>query len=419
MSISTAQARLSSSVRLLLQLRLLLTAIALLFLPQERLGSGIILVACAFALLTWLSSRYWDRLVPYLFRFPLLVSGDAFVASSVLAVDGPSGPFFMATVLTTGISGVLFKWRPLIAIAAFQIICYYAAMFSYAGLNDSIAPLLTFQVLFVQPALYPIAGYMGSRLRTIFSDLAAEQEARQQAERATAAAEERARLARDMHDSVTKTLRGTAMAAQALPLWVRRDPERADNEAARIAKAAQTAADEARDLVSDLRTNRSENELATEVSESVNSWSEETGVLAEVSVPSLTETPVRLLVTAKQETLAILNEALANIDRHAGAGSVEVALRAEDDGYAVLRITDDGAGFGPFTWDSTSHSIRDLPEPTGHYGLLGMWERAKHAGGFLRIESTPGEGTHTTVRVPMAASTTTSAAPNADAVETA
>ncbi|WP_246062058.1 sensor histidine kinase [Haloactinospora alba] len=292
-------------------------------------------------------------------------------------------------------------------------------MLSYAGLNGSIAPLLTFQVLFVQPALYPIAGYMGSRLRTIFSDLAAEQEARQQAERDTAAAEERARLARDMHDSVAKTLRGTAMAAQALPLWVRRDPDRADNEAARIAKAAQTAADEARDLISDLRTNRSEDDLATEVSEIVRCWSEETGVPANISVPSPTDTQVRLLVVAKQETLAILNEALANIDRHAGAGSIDVALRAGEDGYAVLHIADSGVGFGPFTWDSTSHSIRDLPEPTGHYGLLGMWERAQHAGGSLRIESTPGEGTSTTLRMPMAASITTSATSNADTVETA
>ncbi|CAM4023303.1 sensor histidine kinase [Nocardiopsis rhodophaea] len=398
-----AHTRLDSTVRLLLHLRLLLTGIALLFLPRERIDVDITLVVCAFALLTWLAARYWTRLTPQLSRLPLLVAGDAFVAAVVLAVDGPDGPFFMATVLTTTIAGVLFSRRGLMAMALCQIAFYYMALLSYTGLNSATTASLTFQVLLVHPLLYPIAGYVGSRLRAIFEDLAAEQEARQIAERSAAAAEERARLARDMHDSVAKTLQGTAMAAQALPLWVDRDPQRASAEASQIAKAAELAVAEARELISDLRTNRADVDLSTEIAGITYRWAERSRIRVQTSVPDgPPSTSINLLVIAEQEMVAILQEALTNIERHSEASTAEVTLKAAC-GHATLRIHDDGKGFGPILWDSRTHDDQELPEPIGHYGLVGMRERARHANGSLRITSAPGQGTTVIVRMPLAA----------------
>lgn len=86
----------------------------------------------------------------------------------------------------------------------------------------------------------------------------------------------------------------------------------------------------------------------------------------------------------------IAQEAVANAGRHAGAGSVELTLRADTD-VVELRITDDGHGFG---------DVSPLgPREPGHLGLAGMRERAAIVGGRLAIESSD-EGTQVCVRLP-------------------
>ncbi|MFC4560701.1 sensor histidine kinase [Nocardiopsis mangrovi] len=386
--------RLAALVRLLLQLRLMLTAISLLLLPGERLILPTAIGVVAFALLSGLAARYWERFVPYLVNHPLLITLDVTVASGILAIDGPSGAIFLTTVLTSTICGVLFGLRGVIAVAAFQILCYALAVLSYAQVHESTSPadLVTFQVLVVHPLLYPIAGYVGLRVRAIFTELAAEQEARRQAERIAAASEERDRLARDMHDSVAKTLRGAAMAAQALPLWLAKDPERAAATAAQVADAADIAASEARALIADLRDGSALVPFGRAVADITGRWSAESGVGVETRVP---EGDIRLLVTARHESIAILREALTNVERHADARSVVVTVQTEP-GHCTLTITDDGKGFG-----SSPDTVRAAEAAgNGHYGLLGMTERAERAGGSLHVESAPGRGTRLSVRVP-------------------
>ncbi|MFC3995329.1 sensor histidine kinase [Nocardiopsis sediminis] len=385
--------RLAALVRLLLQLRLMLTAIALLLLTGDELLLTTAVGVVAFALLSGMAARYWERFVPYLVNHPLLITLDVTVAAGILAIDGPSGAIFLTTVLTATICGVLFGLRGVIAVAAFQILCYALAVLSYVEVHDGATDnLLTFQVVVVHPLLYPIAGYVGLRVRDIFTELAGEQEARRQAERAAAAAEERDRLARDMHDSVAKTLRGAAMAAQALPLWLAKDPERAAATAAQIADAADIASAEARALISDLRDGSAVVPFGRAVVDIVGHWSAESGIAGEARVP---DGEVRLLVTARQESIAILKEALTNVERHADATSVVVTVQAEP-GHCTLTIADDGKGF-----DSPPDQVRAAEaEGNGHYGLLGMAERAERAGGSLDIESTPGGGTRLHLHVP-------------------
>ncbi|WP_245646142.1 histidine kinase, partial [Nocardiopsis trehalosi] len=214
----------------------MLAAVSLLVIAGERmLTAPTAVMILAFAMLSGLAARHWERFVPYLQNHPLLVTLDVVAASAILAIDGPSGAVFVLTVLSSTICGMLFGLRGVIAVSALQVLCYLGVL-GYARMNmGSIDDLMSFQVLIVHPMLYPIAGYVGLRIRAILSELAAEQDARRQAERAAAAAEERDRLARDMHDSVAKTLRGAAMAAQALPVWLAKDPERAAATAAQVA----------------------------------------------------------------------------------------------------------------------------------------------------------------------------------------
>jgi signal transduction histidine kinase len=94
------------------------------------------------------------------------------------------------------------------------------------------------------------------------------------------------------------------------------------------------------------------------------------------------------------ETVAfrVVQEALANVARHADA--TEVRVRAERAGPMVaLEVTDDGVGFDP-------EAAKERAAATGHLGLRSMAERIQTAGGSLEIASGPGEGTRVLLRLP-------------------
>ncbi len=84
----------------------------------------------------------------------------------------------------------------------------------------------------------------------------------------------------------------------------------------------------------------------------------------------------------------VAQEATANVVQHANARNLVFRLR-QGNGWIMLTIHDDGAGFDP----------TELAQ-TGHYGLPGMWERARMAGGTLKIQSEPGQGTVITLNLP-------------------
>jgi signal transduction histidine kinase len=90
----------------------------------------------------------------------------------------------------------------------------------------------------------------------------------------------------------------------------------------------------------------------------------------------------------------ILQEALANVGRHAGATAVAVEFEA-DDGRLELRVRDDGEGFDPVAMARAGGS----EAAGGGLGLSGMAERARLAGGELDVRSAPGGGTTVTLRI--------------------
>jgi signal transduction histidine kinase len=98
----------------------------------------------------------------------------------------------------------------------------------------------------------------------------------------------------------------------------------------------------------------------------------------------------RLHADAEAMVLRIIQESLANVAKHAGARAVRLTLAY---GRRRLRVTvaDDGRGFAV---------ERDFRSYAGHWGLLGMQERAGQAGGSLKVRSAPGCGTEVTVLVP-------------------
>lgn len=382
--------RLGASFRLLMHVRVLITALAVFLLPTEQLSARILLPAAGLAFLYWFSARNWRQVTPLLYAYPLLTGVDLFICFAALALEGPVGPFFFATVIASSIAGLLFRRRGMLMVAGAQIACYFAALGYYLLLHNlKMLPMANFQTLVVQPAYYPIVGAVGLMLRRLFDEQAAAVAMRREAELRTAAADERARLAREMHDSLAKTLRGIAMSAQALPAWLRKSPERAAMEVQRIASSAEIASREARELIADLRDDQVQQPLVRTVRAVVERWSGPAGITAELDLDDTADLPL----VARYEFVAILKEALVNIERHANASTVRVRL-SHSSGGVSLAVHDDGDGFDVNTNDPgwVEALARD-----GHYGVVGMHERAKRAGATLSVQSSGDRGTTLTI----------------------
>ena len=204
--------------------------------------------------------------------------------------------------------------------------------------------------------------------------------------RLAATAEEGARFAREIHDSLAKSLQGVALGASALSTWMERDPEVAKVKAQEVSEAAAVAVDDARALMKNLRRTTVREQLTQMLRQVVMAWEARGDHRAEVSVDDVDVASD----SHRYELLVALGEALENISRHAGPCRTLVTLRSEGDD-AVLSVQDEGRG--------ASDEGLTRAEVEGHFGVRGMRERLESVGGLATWKSTPGVGTHVTFRV--------------------
>ncbi|MFB7112242.1 GAF domain-containing sensor histidine kinase [Streptomyces sp. NPDC056190] len=199
-------------------------------------------------------------------------------------------------------------------------------------------------------------------------------------------AEERSRLAHELHDAVSQKLFSLRLTAQAATALVDRDPARAKGELQQVAVLAAEAVDELRAAVVELRP------AALDEDGLVATLRTQIQVLDRAHSARVTFTTrgIRALPAAQEEAmLRVAQEALHNALRHARADHVDVTLDRRGCG-AVLRITDDGTGFDP----------KVVRRAGRHLGLVSMRDRASGAGGRLTVESEPGKGTAIEMEVP-------------------
>ncbi|MEU6509971.1 GAF domain-containing sensor histidine kinase [Streptomyces sp. NPDC046942] len=199
-------------------------------------------------------------------------------------------------------------------------------------------------------------------------------------------AEERSRLAHELHDAVSQKLFSLRLTAQAAAALVDRDPARAKGELQQVATLAAEAADELRAAVVELRP------AALDEDGLVATLRTQIQVLdrAHTARVTFTSNGFRALPAAQEEALLrVAQEALHNALRHSGAGHVAVSVDRRGGG-AVLRVSDDGSGFDP---KAVRHAGR-------HLGLVSMRDRASGVGGTLTVESVPGKGTTIEMEVP-------------------
>jgi two-component system NarL family sensor kinase len=208
--------------------------------------------------------------------------------------------------------------------------------------------------------------------------------------RELAVLEERTRLAREIHDTLAQQLTAIVLQLEAAEGYADRSPGRAQSLVVTARDLARSALQEARRSVWNLRPAPLEaTGLVAALSREVRRWSRTSGIPARLRNEPLPN-PLNLQPVAEVGLLRITQEALSNASRHSGASSVEVSL-SHRDGSLELSVVDDGSGFDP-----------DVAPHAGSFGLVGMLERARLAGGGLEIATAPGNGTRVTVRLPLA-----------------
>ncbi len=222
-----------------------------------------------------------------------------------------------------------------------------------------------------------------------------------------ATTEERNRLAREIHDTIAQGMAAAILNLESADVLLDDpNPARQAKGREKLQKAlALTRAnlDEARRSVLDLRAAPlQEKPLAEALEALVNTFGQENRqeVHFELSggMPSNRRYPARV----EAGVYRIAQEALTNVSKHAQAKTVQLNLRAElTEGNERLRlvISDDGRGFDPTSLEATNDSTS--PTHQGHFGLIGMTERAKLLGGKLEITSCLGHGTTIELLVPL------------------
>jgi signal transduction histidine kinase len=370
---------LESVCKLIVTLRigiLLVTMLALRDGSDRQLLIVAILVA---GLASFLPLRYWDRVGPSLVRHPAWLAAEIVLTALILVLTGVESPFFYYTLGTALLGGLLYGAPGAVVFSPILVGVYVWAIDARSDFDP--VPH-NFQTLVGQPALYLIVAAAGVSARNLLDRMADYEGQIAEQERRAAAEAERTSLARDLHDSLAKSVAGIGFGALALTRKIEHDPQGAAADARRLADDAREATREAREIIVALRGDVDDGARAAlpqTLREVARRWSAGSGIPVELAIEDVGQ----LHPAAARELEWILREALGNVLQHANATRVGVHLRAFGS-RAVLTIADDGRGF-------------ELPEdsaeaPAGHFGLTGMRERAQLAGGELAVESAPGEG---------------------------
>ena len=196
-------------------------------------------------------------------------------------------------------------------------------------------------------------------------------------------ANERQRIARELHDTLAQGLTGIILQLEAVEAQL--DNNKIDKARMIVRNAmdqARISLADARNAIDDLRRNQAKN-LEAALRMEIAHFQHATDIPCEIEVKSTSE-----ISEKTQETIVRnVSEGLTNIGKHAQAKHVFVRV-IEESGELIVFVEDDGKGFNP---DGI---------PSGHYGLLGMRERIRMLRGKFCITSNPGQGTRLEMRIP-------------------
>jgi signal transduction histidine kinase len=326
-------------------------------------------------------------------RFPIAVcaaTGTALVLSFVSHVDASGPLLFLTWIALYGVPA--HAVQRLVPVVGGGVVLVTVLLFAYMmGATDNQAQDPILSPIVLATAYLATAWLLGSyhRTRRAYLTELEERTARLERERDAvarqAAAEERAWIARELHDMLAHTMSGMVVLAGGARHAAKDRPERAIEALAEIERVGRDGMTETRALLESLRGN---GEPATPPQVTLRELPALADRMRASGLPvhvSVTGDPVRLPVPVDLAAYRIVQEALTNTLRHAGTATARVSIRYSEDDVR-MEITDDGRG---------------TAEPGTGHGLAGMRERARLLGGELRAGPAPGDGWSVCARLPL------------------
>jgi len=279
-------------------------------------------------------------------------------------------------------------WGPAAVVASTAVAIVAIGVQQDFGPAGAIGPSLGAAVALLIGAGYRALARQAAAREELLAQLVSTRDELARTQRLAGAEAERARLSRDIHDTVSQSLSSIQMLLHAAERSADPDAARALTRSAR--ETAASAQEEARAIVRAL----SPAPLATQQLGAAllrlarTEWA---AVPVSVDVPDTQGLPMGV----QTALLRLAQGAVGNAVRHSGASSIRVTVGLEPDGVR-LRVADDGVGFDPRTAPGADHG-------PGHFGLASMRERVAQQGGTLELDSAPGAGTTVAVWLPLAA----------------
>ena len=361
--------------RAALALRLLAVFVGLLS-PADRLMTPVqIIVIVA---MSTVELRFTEFLA-LLEAHPMLALVDLAIVVGFVAVAGATSALQL-TVLTTAFLVGLWVDRLGGAIAMLMLVVVY---FVEMGMRSDTGGSSHLVMSFMLVALWVLALVM----RKASDDEVLSHKILRASLIATTAAEERAKLATELHDKLAKTIQSVALMTSVIPAAVETDPARAITAARQAHQMSARAVTELRGVMSGLRSNGTDLVFGEAVIGLVSTWQSAEGRHVQLTVD---EDMVLKRPDVQFEVLAALSESLDNIAQHAGHCDVDVIVSKEGSILTVV-VRDTGKGF--------SESELRACQRVGHQGVLDVQRRLVRIGGLADVSSEVGRGTTVTMVV--------------------
>jgi len=204
------------------------------------------------------------------------------------------------------------------------------------------------------------------------------------------ASNERRRISQELHDGVAQELTGVVLALEGCQRALDRDPSALGPQLAKAARDARATLSDVRQYMAALRQTEESGglNLPVTVARLADDLRRQSGVAVDFEESGAER---QLEPFVERAVIRIIGEGLRNVGQHSGASNAKVILRYDDE-QVVATIEDDGKGF-------ESNEL-DTAEERGHYGIVGMRERAEGVGGQLVVRSEPGRGTIVRATIP-------------------
>ncbi|MFK4302985.1 MULTISPECIES: sensor histidine kinase [unclassified Paenibacillus] len=334
---------------------------------------------------------YWHvrKVLHYCSWFYFIIQGALIFSSAFLLPKSFSIVLVGLIPVLLGQSLGVYYQAKKVVLVFFSFYLLFCSYFIWSYDSDSSVLFISMLILLtIIVAAYANLFYrqVNARIRT--QNFLAELELAHQKVEELTLANERQRMARDLHDTLAQGLAGLIMQLEAIDAHLTKgSSQRAHEIVQQSMSQARKALADSRRAIDNLRSkSASEVDFADAVREEAQRFTMATGIRTALDI-KIKSSVSRLLI---EHGLHIISECLTNIAKHSHAKNVWINI-LDSQGIISIEVRDDGKGFNPDI----------IARQAGHYGLIGIHERVRLLGGTININSTVREGTSIKVEAPL------------------